>query len=146
MRLQLYIISPTIFEQVWLGLALSIVCVIAVLSLLDFILFNEPGNDNKLSEDRNSVTITSARPGKQYLYVFGNLLSQGNYKLNCLQHQEKMYRNFTVHFQYTQVVSVHRNVQLFDSSLAFGVWPLSSSSSRTRRFSSRTSWRLSISH
>ena len=73
-----------------MGLVISIVCVVVVLSVLDFILFKEPRNDNKLSEDRNSVEhqtaekITRARPGKQYLYVFGNLLSQGfNQKLNC---------------------------------------------------------------
>ncbi|XP_046641506.1 uncharacterized protein LOC124326631 [Daphnia pulicaria] len=65
---------------VWLGLGISIVCVIAVLNLIQRFL-NYPSvietpsrpNDNPATEKITKKEET----GKQYLYVFGNLLSQG---------------------------------------------------------------------
>ncbi|EFX82393.1 hypothetical protein DAPPUDRAFT_101640 [Daphnia pulex] len=65
---------------VWLGLGISIVCVIAVLNLMQLYLeyrsvIETPSksNDNSPTEKIN----TKGETGKQYLYVFGNLLSQG---------------------------------------------------------------------
>ncbi|EFX82391.1 hypothetical protein DAPPUDRAFT_316802 [Daphnia pulex] len=65
---------------VWLGLGISIVCVIAVLNLMQRYLQYRSVIETPSRSNDNSPTekiITKGETGKQYLYVFGNLLSQG---------------------------------------------------------------------
>nr|CAH0101879.1 unnamed protein product [Daphnia galeata] len=75
---------------VWLGLGVSIVCVTAILILILRFSSHLPknlnsntqvessGNDNLESQDgRHPADVTKDQSGKQYLYVIGNLLSQG---------------------------------------------------------------------
>jgi hypothetical protein len=76
-------------RQIWLGLGVSIICVIAVLNLMQRLLSYLPENGENLSQPNspndNPPTgkslkknrVTKGETGKQYLYVFGNLLSQG---------------------------------------------------------------------
>jgi len=64
---------PLFFYQIWLGLGISIVFIITVLNLIQRHLeyrfaLETPPND-----------IQKGKIGKQHLYVFGNLLSQGLY-------------------------------------------------------------------
>ncbi|XP_046449177.1 glutamate receptor ionotropic, kainate 2-like [Daphnia pulex] len=69
--------------QIWLGLGKSIVCVIAILNLIQRYLeyrssletSNVRPNDN--NNPPTEKIITKGRTAKQFLYVFGNLLSQG---------------------------------------------------------------------
>ncbi len=62
-------------EQVWLGLIVSTVCVTAALNLVDGTL-KEPRNENLVADRKHTAKRKSGRAGKQYLYVFGNLMSQ----------------------------------------------------------------------
>ncbi|EFX82354.1 hypothetical protein DAPPUDRAFT_241432 [Daphnia pulex] len=72
---------------IWLGLGVSIICVIAVLNLMQRLLSYLPENGENQSRPNspsdNSPTemtknrVTKGETGEQYLYVFGNLLSQG---------------------------------------------------------------------
>ncbi|EFX82191.1 hypothetical protein DAPPUDRAFT_316806 [Daphnia pulex] len=72
---------------VWLGLGLSIACVIAVLNLIQRYLEYRSGfemnfkTSNKTQPENlandNQLRFKKWQIGKQYLYVFGNLLSQG---------------------------------------------------------------------
>jgi hypothetical protein len=64
--------------KVWLGLGISMICVIAILNLMQRYLeyrstFEKSSNLMTNSGRQVKKTIT----GKQYLYVFANLLSQG---------------------------------------------------------------------
>jgi hypothetical protein len=64
-------------KKVWLGLGVSILCVISVLNL-NATIFRISTVDK--SSNENLVDGQNAKKrnkGKQYLYVFGNLLSQG---------------------------------------------------------------------
>jgi hypothetical protein len=77
---------PTIFQiqqhlllfdhQVWLGLGVSIVCVIAVLNLIQRYLEYRSAFEMDFKTG-NKPRAEKWRTGNQYLYVFGNLLSQG---------------------------------------------------------------------
>jgi hypothetical protein len=58
-------------EQVWLGLIVSIVCVTVALIVVD-----RPRNVNLVRDREHTAKRKSGRAGKQYLYVFGNLMSQ----------------------------------------------------------------------
>nr|CAH0102975.1 unnamed protein product [Daphnia galeata] len=61
---------------IWVGLGVSIVCVIVVLSSIQRYL--EYQTAGQLTNDGGGLrVITKTITGKQYLYVFGNLLSQG---------------------------------------------------------------------
>jgi hypothetical protein len=63
-----------------LGLGVSIVCVIAVLNLIQRFLNYPSVIETPSRPDDNQPTekiTTKEETGKQYLYVFGNLLSQG---------------------------------------------------------------------
>ena len=62
-------------QQIWVGLGVSIVCVIVVLSLIERYL--EYQTAGQLTDDSGLRVVTKTITGKQYLYVFGNLLSQG---------------------------------------------------------------------
>ncbi|EFX82216.1 hypothetical protein DAPPUDRAFT_316861 [Daphnia pulex] len=71
---------------VWLGLGVSIVCVIEVLTLmlryLDYqstliTIGNKPREDSDISVNLQNVRRDVNVASKEYLYVFGNLLSQG---------------------------------------------------------------------
>jgi hypothetical protein len=73
-------------QQIWLGLGISIVCVIVILNLIQrysesasgtgFRLNNKPQTGNLTNNGQ--LRGTKGETGKQqYLYVFGNLLSQG---------------------------------------------------------------------
>ncbi|XP_046449196.1 glutamate [NMDA] receptor subunit 1-like [Daphnia pulex] len=68
-------------HQVWLGLGISIVCVIAVLNLIQrYLEYRSVIVTPSRSKDNPALTekvIAKGETGKQYLYVFGNLLSQG---------------------------------------------------------------------
>jgi hypothetical protein len=72
-------------RQVWLGLGVSIGCVIAVLHLIQRYLhyrstIDLKQNEEKKSQKRGRIGVKKWQTGKQYFYVFGNLLSQGFYK------------------------------------------------------------------
>ncbi|EFX82169.1 hypothetical protein DAPPUDRAFT_241317 [Daphnia pulex] len=81
-------VASILFDpQVWLGLGISIVCVIAVLNLMQRYLDYRSVTETTLRSNDNPPTqkiITKGETGKQYLYVFGNLLSQGreNYPID----------------------------------------------------------------
>ncbi|EFX82390.1 hypothetical protein DAPPUDRAFT_316803 [Daphnia pulex] len=65
---------------VWLGLGISIVCVIAVLNLIHHYLEYRLVVEKSLRPNNNSPTekiVNKGETGKQYVYVFGTLLSQG---------------------------------------------------------------------
>jgi hypothetical protein len=68
-------------HQVWLGLGISIVCIIAVLNLIQRYLQYRSVIETTLTPNNHQAptekVITKGETGKQYLYVFGNLLSQG---------------------------------------------------------------------
>ena len=79
-----------IFQKVWLGIGVSIVCVATVFILIQRFLSHLPenlnsnkkvessGNDNLEGQDgRHPVISDRDQSGKQFLYVIGNLLSQG---------------------------------------------------------------------
>ena len=72
-----YKIKHSLFnQQIWVGIGVSIVCVIVVLSLIERYL--EYQTTGPLTNDGGGLRIiTKTITGKQYLYVFGNLLSQG---------------------------------------------------------------------
>ena len=72
-----YKIKHSLFnQQIWVGIGVSIVCVIVVLSLIERYL--EYQTAGPLTNDGGGLRIiTKTITGKQYLYVFGNLLSQG---------------------------------------------------------------------
>jgi hypothetical protein len=65
-----------IYRQVWLGLGVSIACVIAMLNLIQRYLHYRSTIDLKQNEENKSQ---NWQTGKQYFYVLGNLLSQGYY-------------------------------------------------------------------
>ncbi|XP_046448046.1 ionotropic receptor 93a-like isoform X2 [Daphnia pulex] len=84
--------------KVWLAIGVSIVCVIAVLNLIqhleyrsafitDFRPNNKPLPKNYTNDDQLRPELVNGKKlqfkkwqtGKQYLYVFGNLLSQGGF-------------------------------------------------------------------
>ncbi|XP_046449191.1 ionotropic receptor 93a-like [Daphnia pulex] len=65
---------------VWLGLGVSIVCVITVLNVIQRYLEYHSALETTFSSNDNPPAekiITKVGTGKEYLYVFGNLLSQG---------------------------------------------------------------------
>ncbi|EFX82161.1 hypothetical protein DAPPUDRAFT_316759 [Daphnia pulex] len=65
---------------IWLGLGVSIVCVIAVLNLMQRYLEYRSVIETPSRSNDNPPTekiVNKGGTGKQYLYVFGNLLSQG---------------------------------------------------------------------
>nr|CAH0104494.1 unnamed protein product [Daphnia galeata] len=66
---------------IWLGLGLSIVCVIAVLNMmqyyLDYRYKKETEAINKIQSNTTTKEKGLLRAGDQYLYVYGNLLAQG---------------------------------------------------------------------
>ncbi len=62
-------------QQIWVGLGVSMVCVIVVLSLIQRYL--EYQTAGPLTNDGGLRVVRKTKTGKQYLYVFGNLLSQG---------------------------------------------------------------------
>ncbi len=68
-------------RQVWLGLGVSVACVIAVLNLiqryLDYRSTIDDGFDQSEEKKNGRLRVTKWKTQKQYLYVFGNLLSQG---------------------------------------------------------------------
>jgi hypothetical protein len=122
--------------QVWLGIVISMICVIAVLYSIQWYL------DRHSHQSLTSQQMSHRRilVGKHYLYVFGNLLTQGSVHLII---------KLTLHFSWkiisnNKAVLARRNVYHFDWWLAFGPWPLSSSSRLTHRYYSPTSWRRSI--
>ncbi|XP_046448038.1 glutamate receptor ionotropic, delta-2-like isoform X1 [Daphnia pulex] len=74
---------------VWLGLGISIVCTIAILNLIQRYLEyrstieadlrqNKTPQSGNLTND-GKLPVKKWQSGKQYLYVFGNLLSQGGF-------------------------------------------------------------------
>lgn len=77
------LISPFRFRttQVWLGFVVSIVCVILALIVLQRNMahgLSEQSRNPKDDEKDDTVSPTAAvHPGKQYIYVFASLLSQG---------------------------------------------------------------------
>jgi ionotropic glutamate receptor len=84
--------------QVWLGLGVSIICVIAVLNLIQRYLeyrsafhmdFKPRNKKPKTGNLQNNRKVKRYQTGKQYLYVLGILLSQGylKSKLDCHRHQ-----------------------------------------------------------
>jgi ionotropic glutamate receptor len=93
----------TFFEKVWLGIGVSIVCVTTVLILIlrfssQYLPKNlnsntskvESSNDNNLEgQDGRHPVRDRDQSGKQYLYVIGNLLSQG---LNLFKDDNKTYQ------------------------------------------------------
>jgi hypothetical protein len=75
-----------IYRQVWLGLGVSIACVIAMLNLIQRYLHYRSTIDDDLKqiEENNSqkggrIGVKKWQTGKQFFYVLGNLLSQGYY-------------------------------------------------------------------
>jgi ionotropic glutamate receptor len=88
--------------QVWLGLGVSIICVIAMLNLIqryleyrsafhmDFKLRNKKLKTGNLQNNRK---VKRYQTGKQYLYVLGILLSQGylKFKLEYHRHQSSTF-------------------------------------------------------
>jgi hypothetical protein len=71
-------------RQVWLGLGVSIGCVIAVLNLIQRYLHYRSTIDLKQIEENKSqkrgrIGVKKWQTGKQFFYVLGNLLSQGYY-------------------------------------------------------------------
>nr|CAH0109179.1 unnamed protein product [Daphnia galeata] len=63
---------------VWLGLVISIVCVIFVLNLLQrYFTYRSLKPETSSIEIGNQNSAPIVNTGNQYLYVFGNLLSQG---------------------------------------------------------------------
>ena len=76
---------PLFVYQLWLGLGISIVCVIAILNLIQYYLEYRSSLETKFRTNDNQPTekiiVTKGRSGKQFLYVFGNLLSQGFYNI-----------------------------------------------------------------
>ncbi len=62
-RVQFFFV-PNDISQIWVGLVISTVCVIVVLKLLQRYL-------------NHRSSLKTENTGNQYLYVFGNLLSQG---------------------------------------------------------------------
>ncbi|EFX82160.1 hypothetical protein DAPPUDRAFT_316758 [Daphnia pulex] len=65
---------------IWLGLGVSIVCVIAILNLIQRYLQYRSVIETPSRSNDNPPTekiVNKGGTGKQYLYVFGNLLSQG---------------------------------------------------------------------
>ncbi|XP_046449208.1 ionotropic receptor 93a-like [Daphnia pulex] len=60
---------------VWLGLIVSVVCVTAALILVDRP-FKKTRSANLIRDREHTAKRKSGRAGKQYLYVFGNLMSQ----------------------------------------------------------------------
>jgi hypothetical protein len=76
-------------HQVWLGLGISIVCVITVLNLIRRYLEYRSLIETPSSPIDNPATgklITEGETGKQYVYVFGTLLSQGLKQGNQMTH------------------------------------------------------------
>jgi len=66
--------------QIWLGVVISTVCVIAVLNSIQQYLEYRSVYENTFRSSDNTPTqkiVNKGETGKQYLYVFGNLLSQG---------------------------------------------------------------------
>ncbi|EFX82357.1 hypothetical protein DAPPUDRAFT_316873 [Daphnia pulex] len=70
---------------VWLGLAVSIACMIICLNVIQHYLdyrstLMESFNQNEVTRQKSGrLPVDKWQTGKQYLYVFGNLLSQGGF-------------------------------------------------------------------
>ncbi|XP_046642731.1 ionotropic receptor 21a-like [Daphnia pulicaria] len=68
---------------VWLGLGLSIAFVIAVLNLIqrypEYAIETIVRQNEKTNQTGGRLRVTKWQTGKQYLFVFGNLLSQGGF-------------------------------------------------------------------
>ena len=68
----------------WLGLAISIVCVIFVLNLLQrYMAYRSPIQSRnpenlKQKDGKDDANRRIVHPTNQYIYVLGNLLSQGS--------------------------------------------------------------------
>jgi hypothetical protein len=86
------IIKYSIQFKVWLGLGLSILFVISILKLTQHALNHLPANweyksrSNKGSRqlrNRNILLVAKKKSENEYLYVFGNLLSQGSIEAIC---------------------------------------------------------------
>ncbi|EFX82352.1 hypothetical protein DAPPUDRAFT_241436 [Daphnia pulex] len=65
--------------QIWLGLGISIVCVIAILNLLQRYLESYRSAFEMDLKTGNKPRAEKWQTEKQFLYVFGNLLSQGGF-------------------------------------------------------------------
>jgi hypothetical protein len=81
-------VCAVIFQKVWLGLGVSIVCVTAILILILRFSSHLPENldsNTQVESSRNDnlegqdgrLPVVKNHPAKPYLYVIGNLLSQG---------------------------------------------------------------------
>jgi hypothetical protein len=87
------IIKYSIQFKVWLGLGLSILFVISILKLTQHALNYLPANweynksrskkGSRQLRNRNILLVAKKKSENEYLYVFGNLLSQGSIEAIC---------------------------------------------------------------
>lgn len=78
-------LSKILFKKVWLGLCVSMACVTVFLNLMQSYKLHHPSNwhnriqSEKKSEQSGNNYLLSIKEHRinEYLYVFGNLLSQG---------------------------------------------------------------------
>jgi hypothetical protein len=90
-------------RHVWLGLGVSIVCVITVLNVIQRYLQYHSALETTISSNDNPPAekiITKVGTGKEYLYVFGNLLSQGYNK-----YKEIKWHNWLADVRRTALIS-----------------------------------------
>ncbi|KAI9563542.1 hypothetical protein GHT06_011005 [Daphnia sinensis] len=63
---------------VWVGLVVTVVCVIVVLTLIQrYLLYTEHRSGTESATNMPGNSLSKGQTGRQYVYVFGNLLSQG---------------------------------------------------------------------
>ncbi len=70
--------KKNLLKKVWVGLGVSIICVISVLNLMQrYLEYRSTVNKNSNENLVDGQNAKKRNKGKHYLYVFGNLLSQG---------------------------------------------------------------------